>query len=671
MKSEKCRKVIKGVFLWATILCFCLVTFLALFFSITTKDTNLNNDNLTQANKSIAFIASDGGQIVNTSSIVKISDLQEHTINAFIAKEDKRFYNHNGYDIIRIFGALKNNIKNGEIVEGGSTITQQLIKNTHTNSEKTIKRKMNELKLASILEREYSKKEILEMYLNTIYFGNNCYGIQSASITYFGTNAKDLTLAQSAVLAGLISAPSAYNPITNKRLSLQKAEIVLTLMLEQNYINEQSYKKAVNDLSLLQINSAQNNHTQYLSYAISEACQILGVNELTNTENIEIETYLNSSLQTSLETKVYSGEYNIPNRNGITPDIGSVILDNKTGGIIAFAGNSQYNLQTLKRQPASTIKPILVYAPAIEDLDYSPCSLILDEPINIDGYTPTNATKMYYGYTSVRDNIVRSTNIPAVKLLQELGVENAKAFAQNLGISFDKNDTNLALALGGFTQGVTLTEMAGAYSTFARDGYYIKPTFIKSITVNGKVVYSHTSNASKVMESSTAYLITDMLKSVAQYGTGRKIKSLGNFIASKTGTNATENNNLDAWNASYTTKHTAVCWIGNTNGETGSMNPSVNGSTYATTLIKDMFSELYSENRPADFKQPSTVTTAKIDLDIYNNEHKVVRVTENSNNTKTELFKIDALPSTYTHEQVDEIIENTETLNNLFSIKIM
>ncbi len=670
MKSKGWKKSTKIVLVVAIVILITIVITPLLAFAVITKDTSLIVDSLTPTTSALKISADNGNILKNSNSKIKIDELNDYTINAFIAKEDKRFYSHSGFDTIRIFGALKNNLFAGEIVEGGSTITQQLVKNTHTNSERTISRKVKEIKLATELEKEFSKSEILEMYLNNIYFGNNCYGLSDASITYFNKQASELSLPESAILAGLISAPSVYNPIANISLSIEKGKLVLKLMKEQSLISDEEYNLALESIENIKINSTNSSSSMYLEYALAEAKEILGVDEFDQTKDIFIETYLDEELQEKLEEEIKSGKYAFPNKNGISPEIGSMILDNATGGIIATAGDLEYNLSTLRRQPASTIKPILVYAPAIEFLDYLPASKILDEPVNFSGYTPQNATKLNYGYTTIRDNIVRSTNIPAVKLLNEVGIEKAKEFAEGFGITFNENDNNLALALGGFTDGVTLTELAGAYCTFANAGKFVKPTYIKRITIDNSVVYTHSIQKTRVCTEETAYLITDMLKSVAQYGTGRKIKPVGNFIASKTGTNATDDNNLDAWNVSYTTENTIVVWIGNTKGTDGSMHQSINGSTYATLLAKEVFSNLYAEHTPDDFKKPDTIIKLQIDKDLLDSKNKIYLADSTSTHKLTELFKITNLPKTYKAEE--EMLYNELFLDNgLFSIKIM
>lgn len=670
MKRKGSKRILKIFLVVAILFALTIIIIPLLAFSVITKNTTLDNNKLKNKNQALKISANNGTIIKNLNSSIKIDELNDYTINAFIAKEDKRFYEHSGFDTIRIFGALKNNILAGEVVEGGSTITQQLVKNTHTNSERTLTRKIKEIKLATELEKKYSKSEVMEMYLNNIYFGNNCYGIADASLTYFGKSASDLSLAESAILAGLISAPSIYNPIANKSISIDKGKLVLSLMFEQSLISENELTSAMQEIEKIKICAINSTSSMYLEYAINEAKEILGVDELNQLQDIYIETYLDADIQTNLENEIRSGKFAFPNKNGISPEIGSVILDNKTGGIIAIAGVGEYNISSLRRQPASTIKPILVYAPAIEYLGYLPASKILDEPVNFSGYAPQNATKLNYGYTTIRDNIVRSTNIPAVKLLNEVGVERAKQFAVGFGIVFNEEDNNLALALGGFTDGVTITELAGAYCTFANYGVYSKPTYIKKITIDGNTVYSHTPSFTRACTEETAYLITDMLKSVAQYGTGRKIKSVGNFIASKTGTNSTTDNNLDAWNVSYTTQNTMVVWIGNTSGMNGSMHQSINGSTYATLLTKAIFEKMYADAKPQDFEKPNTIVSLQIDKDLFDSENKIYLADENSIHKSTELFKITNVPQTF-HSEEEQRFKESLSENRLFSIKIM
>ena len=622
-------------------------------YLIVTANTNLDTTKLETKQSGITILDNEDNPINFSFGTTDDTPIPNHTLNAFIAKEDKRFFKHHGIDIIRIAGALKTNLTKGDTVEGGSTITQQLIKNTHLSQEKTIKRKLKEIKLSKELEQTYSKDEILDTYLNSIYFGNNIFGIKGASSYYFNKQVKDLSIAESAILAGLISAPSVYNPVANIELSKQKAKIVLNLMEEQEYISQEEKQKALTELDFLSVTPKSEIGGLYLSFVSEEATKLLNLDTLPSSKNIIIKTYMNSALQKAMEERLQSQEYKAKDLGSTMPGIASIVLDNNTGGIIGFVGESRYNLMELKRQPASTIKPLLVYGPAIENNLISPSSFILDEPININGYTPHNATNNYYGWTTVRDNIVRSTNIPAVKILHETGIETSKNFASRLGINFDPEDNNLALALGGFNSGVTVKDLATAYMAIARGGSFTSSTFIKEIIIDNKTCYKHNPIGVQVMKNSTAYLLTDMLKSVAEYGTGRNIKGLNLKVASKTGTNAINGINHDGWNVSYTTEHTALCWTGNLNAVSETSSVQYNGSLYPTYFVKDIFAELYKNYTPKDFIMPNTVTQVKLDKDYY--DKHLLYMTDDANNFITEVFALDNLPP-----YIDPIIKSID-----------
>lgn len=612
-------------------------------YFIVTADTSLSPEKLKYSSSGV-IITDINDQPLNTSSLALMpSEIPTHTTNAFIAKEDKRFYSHHGVDYIRILGAMKNNLKAHDSVEGGSTITQQLIKNTHLTQEKTLDRKLKEIKLSKELEKIYSKEEILDAYLNTIYFGNNLFGIKNASSFYFNKQVSDLSLAESAILSGLISAPSLFNPVTNLSLSKQKAETVLNLMEEQGYISENEHLNASAELATIKVEPTSSMGAVYLSFATAEALKILNLDTLPQNANIVIKTYLNPSLQSAMEERLESEEYKAQDLGGTMCGIVGIVMDNLTGGIIAFSGDSEYNLMDLKRQPASAIKPILVYGPALEQGLISPASFVLDEPININGYTPQNATKLNYGWTTVRDNLVRSTNIPAVKIMAEIGIENCKNFASKLGISFDPEDNNLAIALGGFNSGITPKDLATAYMAIARGGNFVDSTFIKEISINGLVCYTHNPVGHQVMKTSTAYLLTDMLKSVAQYGTGRNIQGLNLPIASKTGTNAINGINHDGWNVSYTSEHTALCWTGNLGGVAEISSSQYNGSLYATYFVKNLFENLYTNHTPNDFIKPENVVYVNLDKTAYD-KHTLYQANEFSSGYVTEVFATDNLP---------------------------
>lgn len=643
-KSVKIKKIIKTIGLFAVILlvlgagvCFCT-------YGILTKNARLDLSLLSKKNTPFCYLDKNNKKISSTFSTVDIKDLPAHAINAFIAKEDKRFFDHDGVDVIRMIGALKNNIKNLSIVEGGSTITQQLIKNTQLSSEKTLKRKLNEIKLSKELEKTYSKEEILSAYLNTIYFGNNLFGISSASSFYFDKEVKDLTIAESAILSGLISAPSVFNPVTNLDVAIKKGEMVVNLMAEQNYITESEKHTAL--LELNNFSTSKNNMVgaMYISYATSEALEILGLESFPSNKSISIKTFMDTTLQKQIEEMVENNEYKANDLGGTMSDIASIVIDNATGGIMAFGGKSKYDLLTLSRQPASTIKPLLVYGPALEKNLISPASFVLDEPININGYSPNNATKTTEGWTSVRDNLSRSTNIPSVKILNQTGIEESKAFASRLGIKFGSGDNNLAIALGGLESGITIKDLADAYSTLSRGGNRVKTGFVDEIIIDGVRIYKKSTTTTKVMKDSTAYLLTDMLKTAAETGTARRVSIGGIQIASKTGTNGIGGINHDGFNISYTTEHTVACWMGNTGKVLNFSSSQFNGGLYPTYFVRDIMKSLYTNHKPSDFFIPESVETIKLDKESYNN-FKIVRLPQNSSREYiTEVFSKDNLP---------------------------
>ena len=671
-KKKKFKKFLKVSSILIVVLLISSISFgFASYLSIT-KNTTLNVDALTRDESNISYYDDKGNILQSFNTYKKSENLKDYTINAFVAKEDKRFYEHHGYDIIRIFGALKNNITEGEIVEGGSTISQQLIKTTQTNSERTLNRKLKEFKMARELEKNFSKEEIIQMYLDNIYFGNNCYGIEQASQFYFGLKASDLNIAQSAMLSGLISAPSYFNPVVDYQLSIEKTKMVLNLMREQSYISDEEYVFALNNMP--QITSKQDDATLgaiYLERAYNEACEILGVESLPSNKKIEIKMYLNSELQKLSEDLINTGKYTVLNSNEIEPSIISLSINNTTGGVTSYAGKSKYELFNLRRQPASTIKPILVYAPAIDKNKISPSTFILDEPININGYSPQNASKTNYGWTTVRNAIVKSTNIPAVKILNESNLSESKRFAENMGIKFSENDNNLALALGGFEYGVTMLELSNAYRTFANGGVYSDISFVKEIIIDGNKVYNHTpiSSTKRVMKDSTAYLMTDMLIDVTKIGTAKNVGNFNFDVASKTGTNNTNHNNNDAINVSYTTEDTFLCWIGNTDGAEGVMDTKINGSTYPAMFTKRIIAKCYEDHQPKNFEMPASVKVVNLDKTDFEN-HIVSAVSGSAPEDQIicEIFAVDNLPQAKIEPIVTPMTETEKNEQKLFDI---
>ena len=560
---------------------------------------------------------------------VSISELQPSTVYAFISAEDARFFEHEGVDVIRIAGAIVADIKAGSYVQGASTISQQLIKLSHLTSEKTISRKAEEAALAYEMERQYSKEDILEMYLNYVYFGGGYYGIEAAAEGYFGVHASDLTLDQSAMLAGILKSPSGYAPHINYAASINRRNNILRLMRDYGYITDDEKKQASARRPTI-LHDKREEYSGYYTDAVTKsAAALMGitVDELIR-GGYNIYSAMDSDIQHYCEEMFKNGEL-FPAEDS---EAAIVVLEPSTGMVVAMVGGRSYtggisfNRATdIRRQPGSVIKPVIAYAPAFEYLNYTAADMILDEETTFADYTPSNYGNKYYGWVTVREAVTKSLNVPAVKTLSEVGVERAKDFAIRCGIEFDDKDDSLALALGGFTYGVSPLQIAGAYSCFASGGIYNTPTLIKKITDrNGLTVYEYRQDSRRVMSEANAYILTSMLKSVVTEGTGHRLNTLDIPIAGKTGTVGLANGNRDAWMAGYTPEYTAVVWQGYDSDRLGLLPSSATGGTYPALMLYELFNHIYPDGRSGDFEKPESVKQYSIDAKTLKKQHKVV-----------------------------------------------
>ena len=560
---------------------------------------------------------------------VSISELQPSTVYAFISAEDARFFEHEGVDVIRIAGAIVADIKAGSYVQGASTISQQLIKLSHLTSEKTISRKAEEAALAYEMERQYSKEDILEMYLNYVYFGGGYYGIEAAAEGYFGVHASDLTLDQSAMLAGILKSPSGYAPHINYAASINRRNNILRLMRDYGYITDDEKKQASARRPTI-LHDKNEEYSGYYTDAVTKsAAALMGitVDELIR-GGYSIYSAMDSDIQHYCEEMFKNGEL-FPAEDS---EAAIVVLEPSTGMVVAMVGGRSYtggisfNRATdIRRQPGSVIKPVIAYAPAFEYLNYTAADMILDEETTFADYTPSNYGNKYYGWVTVREAVTKSLNVPAVKTLSEVGVERAKDFAKRCGIEFDDKDDSLALALGGFTYGVSPLQIAGAYSCFASGGIYNTPTLIKKITDrNGLTVYEYRQDSRRVMSEANAYILTSMLKSVVTEGTGHRLNTLDIPIAGKTGTVGLANGNRDAWMAGYTPEYTAVVWQGYDSDRLGLLPSSATGGTYPALMLYELFNHIYPDGRSGDFEKPESVKQYSIDAKTLKKQHKVV-----------------------------------------------
>ncbi|CDN43891.1 Penicillin-binding protein 1F [Paenibacillus sp. P22] len=492
---------------------------------------------------------------------------------AFVATEDKRFYSHGGIDFRALLRAAAANVSSGRIVEGGSSITQQLARTAYLSNEKSLLRKALEMAAALSLERRYSKEELLRQYLSRVYMGKQLYGVKAAAERYFGVSRLDsLELWQIATLAAIPKGPALFNPIDHPERSKERRQVVLRLMLEQGYITQRQME-AAGAVDYKAPAAPQKTASASLAEAVFREAEERA--SLTEEELLgggyTIAIGLDAGLQGGLEN-LSSLDAGLPKSSSGRPvQAAAVVLDNGTAEIIAFAGGSGgasggFNRAFARRQPGSAFKPISVYGPALETGLYSPESMLEDRQASYGSYAPRNPGGVYRGSVPMRQAVQNSINAPAVWLLQQIGLKASMKFASGLGIRLGKEDRNLAIALGGLSTGVTPVEMAQAYRAFAAGGSFEEAHLIRSITDrHGKIVYAFQPAGKRAMSAATAAAMTSMLQEAARDGTGRKA-GLGPGVAGKTGTTQLEGGppgaSRDAWFVGYTARYTASVWMG-------------------------------------------------------------------------------------------------------------
>lgn len=591
---------------------------------------------------------------------ISIAEVPDYVKDAFLAAEDTRFYKHSGIDVIRVFGALLSDIKSRSLGQGASTISMQLIKNTHLSNEKAWSRKIEEAILTLKLESTYSKDEILEFYLNTVYFGKGAYGIEAAAQTYFGVPAKDLTLAQGALLAGVIKSPSYYAPHLHLESSITRRNLILDLMTKNEFISEDEALAAKQeDVALIEKdNTALIDYGFFTDTAILEAEDILDIDQETLlTSGYRIYTTMDKSMQEYCD-ELYANSDNFPSsKSDVQPQSAMVVLDSNTSEIKAIIGARKYTTRfglnratQTKRQPGSAIKPILVYAPALGSGIYTAASVFKDEKTDFNGYSPKNSGNTYHGNVTLRDSLTHSYNIPTVILMQKLGINYCKSFAETLGITFSDKDNNLALALGGFTEGVTPLQLANAYAAIANEGVYTGSTTIRRIEDSeGNVVYESKPENTRVLDEANAFILTNILESVVDDGTGKKLALEGIELAGKTGTVSIGDGkgNRDAWMVAYNSDYTAVVWMGydNTNNA-HHLASSVTGGSYPALLLKSFFSKVYTDSAAPAFQEPEGVTLVNLDKSelLHTGIAKIATAATSSSNIISEYFTDSTLP---------------------------
>lgn len=540
--------------------------------SMNTKP-DLANDILPPASSQIYDI--NGNEIANVHAAenrrpVKIEQVPKDLQNAFVAVEDNRFYEHSGVDPRGIMRALYANIRGRGVSEGGSTITQQLAKNAYLTQDRTITRKIQEVFLALQLERQYTKQEILEMYLNQIYFGQGAYGVQAAAQTYFGKDVDKLTLNECAMLAGIPKSPNYYSPANNMQAAQARKAVVLDQMAKYGYIaNSQAQKTKQEQLTLVKPVAKEKDNTAayFIDYVTQTLIDKYGADAVYK-EGLKIYTTLDMDMQKAAEAAVKKLPTYRTDGNGVQqPQAAIVAIDPHNGYIKAMVGGrgtDQFNRATMAvRQPGSAFKPF-VFAAALEE-HFTPNTVINDAPIDIGGWRPQNDSGSFSGKVTMREVAQHSINVPTVKIAQKIGIDKPIYYAQAMGISTfvldgAQNDKQLATALGGMTKGVTPLEITSAYGTFANKGVHVEPVVIvKVLDRNGKVLEQSEPKQNSVISANSAAELTDMLQTVIKNGTGRKA-DIGRSAAGKTGTTS---NYHDAWFVGYTPDLVAGVWMGN------------------------------------------------------------------------------------------------------------
>lgn len=551
---------------------------------------------------------------VENREIVPISTVPTHVQDAFVAVEDARFYEHSGIDFRSIGRALYRDIIARAKVEGASTITQQLVKNTFLSNEKSWMRKTKEVLIAINLERRYSKQEILEMYLNRIYFGHGAYGIQAASELYFNKDIAELTVDEGALLASLPKAPNTFSPFNNPELSKQRRDLVLSVMEQRGYLTAEETVSLQGRTVSVDFNKISENPA-YLTYVDMVLEEAETEYRLTSAEIVRggytIVVPMDMAIQQTVFEKFQDGSYFPSDGPDQKPEAAFVLLDNETGGVLAAQGGRDYvrrglNRVNTSRQPGSVIKPLVVYTPALESGLYQPYSLLQDELTDYDGYQPGNYNNQYEGTITMYDAVKNSVNAPAVWLLNELTVTEGKSYLNEIGIQTE--DDGLALALGGMSEGLTPLQLATAFRPFAKEGKLVKPYFITSIyDRNSEEVVSVTVSERKVISPQTAWYMTRMLEAVVADGTGHHGDSKI-AIAGKTGTTSyleVQGAARDAWFVGYTPDVVGALWMGF--DKTDPDHYLTVGSSYPTKLFKEIVNENEVNSSSLAFTKPADV----------------------------------------------------------------
>ena len=545
---------------------------------------------------------------------VKIDKIPEHLKDAFIAVEDVRFYEHAGVDPKGIMRAVIANITHKGVSEGGSTITQQLAKNAYLTQDRTMKRKIQEVFLALQLERKYTKDEILELYLNQIYFGQGAYGVQAAAKTYFGKNVEDLDLNECAMLAGIPKSPNYFSPLNNLQAAQERKGVVLEQMAKYGYISSSTAAKTkAENLNLVKSQPQSDNHfaSYFIDYVTQQMIEKYGADAVYQ-EGLKIYTTLDKDMQQAAEAAMQNlPNYSTDGSGNKQPQGALVAIEPSTGYIKAMVGGrgtDQFNRATMaERQPGSAFKPF-VFAAALEN-GLTPSSTVEDKPINIGGWQPQNYSRNFSGTVTMRYVAEHSLNVPTVRIAQEVGMDKIIYLAEKMGIStFVKegaaNDMNYAVTIGGMTKGVTPLEMTSAYGTFANDGVHVAPVaIVKVVNQKGEVLEEAHPKSEQAIKKSSANELTSMLMGVIARGTGTGA-NIGRPAAGKTGTT---DNYQDAWFVGYVPDLVAGVWVGcDDNSRMGNMTGGTTPAAIWKAFMSKAVQSMPNKNFSGAYLTPSS-----------------------------------------------------------------
>ena len=533
-----------------------LLTYLAYCF-LTLPDMEEAVNRTRQPSTSI--IAENGNDVQTFgtiySEVVRSEELPQYVIDAIVSTEDRRFYSHFGFDIISFTRAMIANLFAGRYVQGGSTITQQVAKNLFLTSQKSIKRKTQELLLAFWLEYKFSKEQILTLYLNRVYLGAGTYGIEAASQKYFQKSSRDLNLLEAAVIAGMLKAPSRYNPVASKQRALDRAAVVLQVMVENQTISKED-KDAALQLSLGPERSYKVENANYFAdWVYNEVNDYIGERD----NDIYVMTTLDQDLQEKAAQALQDTLARNKDRN-VTQ--GAIVVLDYSGAVKAMVGGADYSKSQFNRatqalrQPGSAFKPF-VYLTALQQ-GWEPDDKIMDVPLSIGKWRPENADKKYYGEVTLEYALAKSLNLATINLAEQLPKNKIIKNAKRMGITTPIINTP-SLTLGSFE--VKVIDMATAYTTIANGGFAVWPHAIKEIyTRDGYQLYQRgIDDENRILSKRDVKKLTDMLEKVIDYGTGRRA-AIGRFAAGKTGTSQ---DNRDAWFVGFTDDYVAAVWLGN------------------------------------------------------------------------------------------------------------